>query len=100
MNEVGGAKSPVLHFLESGPCSFLEPADTSWYSWCVGRGVILRLTMASLWNLNYHYVMSSGGERSTYLYSKMCCAGECRGGVSSAGLWCFQCGYKSSLSGG
>lgn len=53
--------------------------------------------MASLWNLNYHYVMSSGGERSTYLYSKMCCAGEWRGGVLSAGLWCFQCGEKQSV---
>lgn len=53
--------------------------------------------MASLWNLNYHYVMSSGGERSTYLYSKMCCAGEWRGGVLSAGLWCFQCGGETAI---
>lgn len=36
MIEVGGAKSPALHFLEGGRCSFLEPAHTSWYSESVG----------------------------------------------------------------
>lgn len=37
--------------------------------------------MAALWNLeqgSYLNVMSSYGERSRYLYSKMCCAGEWR----------------------
>ncbi len=37
--------------------------------------------MAALWNFkrgNYLNEMSSYGERSRYLYSKMCCAGEWR----------------------
>lgn len=43
--------------------------------------VCLRIIMATLWNReggNYLHEMSSYGERSRYLYSKMCCAGEWR----------------------
>lgn len=36
MEKVGGAKSPVVHFLESGGCSFLAPAHTSWSGLSVG----------------------------------------------------------------
>lgn len=64
---------------------FLKSPHTSWHSvsetqWDTG-GSSFRLTMAALWNLeqgSYLNVMSLYGERSRYLYSKMCCAGEWR----------------------
>lgn len=39
----------------------------------------IRISMAGMWNFergDYLHEMSSHGERTRYLYSKMCCAGE------------------------
>lgn len=81
----GAGPTLQLSLLRKRFLFFLKSPHTSWHSvsktqWATG-GSSFRLTMAALRNLeqgSYLNVMSSYGERSRYLYSKMCCAGEWR----------------------